>query len=54
MAEVWGALGALAVIILPLALAAWLLARSDGPRRRSPHRPHGKMPDPPGDRPHAD
>jgi hypothetical protein len=50
MTELWGALGALVVIGLPLALAAWLLARADGSR----HRPHGKMPDPPGDRPHAD
>ncbi len=38
MAGVWGALGALAVIVLPLALAAWLLARSDG------RGPRGKMP----------
>ncbi|MBP6776556.1 MAG: hypothetical protein KA151_04790 [Piscinibacter sp.] len=38
MAEIFGALGALAVIVAPLGLAAWLLARTD--RRRS----RGKMP----------
>ena len=37
MAEIFGALGALAVIVAPLGLAAWLLARAD---RRS----RGKMP----------
>jgi len=38
MAGVWSALGVLVVIVLPLALAGWLLARSD--RRLS----RGKMP----------
>ena len=46
MAEVWAALGALAVIVLPLALAAWLLTRSDGrgPRGKMPRR-HRLKPD---------
>jgi hypothetical protein len=38
VAEVWSALGALAVVVAPLALAAWLLARSVG------RGPRGKMP----------
>jgi hypothetical protein len=50
MAEVWGVLGALLVIVAPLLLAAWLLGRTGAPR----HRAHGKMPDSTGDRPHAD
>jgi hypothetical protein len=48
MAEIWSALGALAVILLPLALAGWLLARSD--RRVS----RGKMPRRNGHRTDAD
>ena len=38
MAEIWAALGALTAIVLPPALAAWLLTRSDGRGAR------GKMP----------
>jgi hypothetical protein len=50
VAGIWGALGALAVIVVPMALAGWLLARADRSRRR----PHGKMPDSTGSRPDAD
>ncbi|MCA0240908.1 MAG: hypothetical protein LCI02_08595 [Proteobacteria bacterium] len=45
MADVWGALGALAAVVLPMALAGWLLTRparparpTRGPRRRMPPR----------------
>jgi hypothetical protein len=38
VADILGTLGALAAIVAPLGLAAWLLARTD--RRR----PRGKMP----------
>jgi hypothetical protein len=54
VAEIWGALGALAVLVVPMALAGWLLARVDRPPHRSRRRPHGKMPDSTGGRPDAD
>jgi HAMP domain-containing protein len=43
VADFWAVLGALAVIVLPLALAGWLLGRS---ARREPfrHAVSGKMP----------
>ena len=54
MVDVWGVLGALLVIVVPLVLAAWLLGRTDRSQRRSRRRPHGKMPGSSGDGPHAD
>jgi hypothetical protein len=33
MADLWGVLGALATVIVPLALAGWLLDRKDRGRR---------------------
>jgi hypothetical protein len=54
MVDVWGVLGALLVIVVPLVLAAWLLDRADRSQHRSRRRPHGKMPDSTRDRPHAD
>jgi hypothetical protein len=41
-----GILGALAVFVLPLVLAWWLLGRRDGPRRPRENEPatHEKMP----------
>jgi hypothetical protein len=40
MADLWAALGALAAIVLPMALAGWLLARP--PRERRRRMPPGK------------
>jgi hypothetical protein len=39
-----GILGALAVFMLPLALAWWLLGRRERPRRTSEPASHEKMP----------
>lgn len=33
MADLWGALGAMATIIIPMALAGWLLGRKERSRR---------------------
>lgn len=43
MADFWGVLGALAVFVLPLLLARWLLERADPPQDGLAKR-HGKMP----------
>jgi hypothetical protein len=41
--DLWGMLGALAAVLLPLALAGWLLGRTR--RQAAPRRKlHGKMP----------
>jgi hypothetical protein len=39
----WGVLGALATLVLPMALAGWLLGRPSRRRARPPPAPHGKM-----------
>lgn len=44
MGDLWGVLGALATLVLPMALAGWLLGRpTRRPRRPRPDR-HGKIP----------
>jgi hypothetical protein len=41
--EIWAVLGALAIVVLPMALAGWLLGRP--PRGARPRQDaHGKMP----------
>jgi hypothetical protein len=47
-ADLWGVIGALAALLLPLALAGWLLGLDDRRERRRSRRQaadsHGKMP----------
>lgn len=43
LADLWGALGALAAVVLPMALAWWLLGRKPG-RGGSATRSRVKMP----------
>jgi hypothetical protein len=45
MSDLWGARVALAALVVPLALAGWLLGRGDRPRQHRNHLDsHGKMP----------
>ncbi|HNW62099.1 MAG TPA: hypothetical protein PLX45_21575 [Piscinibacter sp.] len=44
MSDLWGTLAALAAIIVPLALAWWLIGRSERRRQRDPGKERGKMP----------
>ena len=42
MADLWGALGALATIVIPMALAGWLLGRKERSRRGHDDAPRPK------------
>jgi hypothetical protein len=44
MGELWAVLGVLATIVLPMALAGWLLGRPDRRAGPPPPGPRGKMP----------
>jgi hypothetical protein len=43
MGELWAVLGTLAIIVLPMVLAGWLLGRPSSDRVPPPADPRGKM-----------